>query len=51
MKRITLAILAIAFSSVTFASGCGYPPYPPTGCHYVCMCDNLGNNCRFVLIC
>lgn len=28
---------------------CGFPPFPPYGCEYTCVCDAL--TCHWVLIC
>lgn len=51
-KRIVLAIITAMFAISSYASiQCGIPPPAPPGCKYVCMCDNYGTNCRFVLIC
>jgi hypothetical protein len=52
MKRIVLTIIAGLFAASTFAGvQCGPTPPAPPGCKYLCMCDNNGYNCRFVLVC
>lgn len=43
-----MRIIFLLWALASF-SPCGYPPWPPYGCEYVCACDDLG--CHWVLIC
>ena len=52
MKRIVLAVITALFAASAVASMyCGLPPLAPPGCKYLCVCDNYGQNCRWMLIC
>jgi hypothetical protein len=42
--------LAVIFSSPAHAGQCGIAPIPPIGMYYLCICDNMGNNCHWVLV-
>lgn len=60
LKKIILTItLAIVFGTTagfvrdSLANlSCGIPPLLPIGCSQaVCVCDENGNNCRYVFVC
>jgi len=45
--------LVIWFSQANaqgMVGGCGKPPQAPPGMYYMCICNNVGNNCQLVLI-
>lgn len=45
------ALLMIASQSrAQMSQGCGAAPQPPIGMYYLCVCDNMGNNCQLVLV-
>jgi hypothetical protein len=58
MNRLVNAILLVACIVVTIlilmkpahAGACGYPPYPPFGFYPVCVCDQFGQNCTWVMV-
>ena len=54
MKTLVLVLVSIVglyAAPVSASFKCGFAPFPPTGCRYICMCDSFGNNCRWVVLC
>jgi hypothetical protein len=50
MKTIITAAL-LAFTTLAQANtACGFPPFPPFGMVYVCVCDRNMQNCQWVLV-
>jgi len=49
MKKLIILLTLVA-SSAANATMCGYPPFPPFGMEYVCVCDRNGANCHWILV-
>lgn len=49
MKQFIAAALAAA-SIGAQANMCGFPPFPPIGMTYVCVCNATGTSCHWVLV-
>ena len=53
MKTMLAVVLFVGLWSVPALGNwnCGFPPFPPYGCHMVCQCDASGMNCQWVAVC
>lgn len=48
MKILVLCLALLP--ALASATQCGYPPYPPYGMEYVCVCNSAGLNCHWILV-
>jgi hypothetical protein len=50
MKTL-IASLLLSLSGLAHANtACGFPPFPPFGMTYMCLCNAQGQNCQWVLV-
>ena len=49
--RTILTIALLTFAGLAYANGCGFLPFPPSGCQNMCICDAQGRNCHVVTTC
>lgn len=50
MKAALIALLLTLGVGAHANTACGFPPFPPFGMTYLCLCNAQGQNCQWVLV-